>query len=58
MTLLGLILAIGLLGAVLWLINTFLPPQLRTIFSVIAVVIVLIWLLQATGLFAGNFRIH
>jgi hypothetical protein len=60
MTLLGLILVIAFFGVVLWLVNTYLPmpPPVKTILNVVAVVALLLWLLQVTGIFSGNFRVR
>ena len=39
------------LGLAIWLVNTYIPmqPPFKTIFNVVAVVAVIIWLLKATG---------
>ena len=54
MTLLGLIVALVVVGIVLYLINTFVPmdPKIKTILNVAVVVIIILWLLQGTGLLA------
>ena len=52
MTLLGLIIALIIVGVVLYLINAFIPmdAKIKTILNVVVVLAVLVWLLQAFGL--------
>ncbi len=61
MSILGIILAIALVGVVLWLINTYLPmaAPFKKILNIVAVVALVFWLLQAFGILAylGNARI-
>ena len=51
MTLLGLVVVLVIVGVALWLINTYVPmaAPIKTILN-----IVVIWLLQATGLLSGT----
>ena len=51
MTLIGLIVALVLLGVVLWAVNSFIPmdPKIKTILNVVVIVVLLLWLLQAFG---------
>ena len=53
MTLLGLIITLIIVGMLLWLVNTYLPmdPKIKTILNVVVVIAVLLWLLQAFGVF-------
>jgi hypothetical protein len=54
MTLLSILIAIIVVGVLLWIINTFLPMdrQIRKIFNLVVVIALIIWLLKAFGLFA------
>jgi hypothetical protein len=47
MTLLGLIVALVIIGLIMWAINQFIPmqPQIKTILNVAVVIIVLLWIL-------------
>jgi hypothetical protein len=52
MSLIGIVLALVIVGVVLWLINTFIPmaPPIRTVLNVFVTIVVCIWLLQTVGL--------
>lgn len=52
MTLLGLIVLLIVVGVVLWLINTHIPmaSNIKMILNVVVVVVVIAWLMQASGL--------
>ncbi len=54
MSLLSILIAIIVVGVLLWIINTFLPMdrQIRRIFNLVVVIALIIWLLKAFGLFA------
>ena len=54
MTLLSILIAIIVVGVLLWIINTFLPMdrQIKRIFNLVVVIALIIWLLKAFGLFA------
>ncbi|HEY5511345.1 MAG TPA: Thivi_2564 family membrane protein [Prolixibacteraceae bacterium] len=54
MSLLSILIAIIVVGVLLWVINTFLPMdhQIKRIFNIVVVVALIIWLLKAFGLFA------
>ena len=56
MNLIGLLVFIVILGLVLWLVNTQLPlpPWLKTVVNVIAVLCVIIWLLGFAGFGGPN----
>ncbi len=61
MSILSLLLALVLIGIVLWLINNILPmdPKIKTIINVLVVIVVIIWLLKALGAWAylSSFRL-
>jgi hypothetical protein len=50
-TLLTLILAIVIVGVLLWLINTYVPMQatVKNILNIVVVIVLIIWLLNAFG---------
>lgn len=54
MSLLSILIAIIVVGVLLWVINTFLPMdrQITKIFNLVVVIALVIWLLKAFGLFA------
>jgi hypothetical protein len=60
MPLLTVLIAIIVVGVVLWLINTFIPMErtIKTILNVVVVVILIIWLLRVFGLFHYLTDIH
>jgi hypothetical protein len=61
MPFLNIVVMLVVVGVVLYLVNQFIPmaSSIKTILNVFVVVVVCIWLLQATGLWAGvtNYRI-
>lgn len=59
MSIIGIVVALVIVGAVLYLLNTVLPldPKIRTIINVIVVLAVCVWLLQALGLLTGHVRV-
>ena len=54
MSLLSILVAIIIVGVLLWLINTFLPMdrKIKSIFNLVVVIALVIWLLKAFGIFA------
>jgi len=54
MSLLSILIAIIVVGVLLWIINTFLPMdrQITKIFNLVVVIALVIWLLKAFGIFA------
>jgi predicted membrane protein len=52
MPLVNIVIALIVVGVVLWLINTFIPmaSSIKTILNVVVVVSVVIWVLQAVGM--------
>jgi hypothetical protein len=52
-----------IVGLLFWAVRTLaptfgIPPQITNVLLVILVVIVVLWLLQATGLWSGSFRLR
>ena len=47
-------------GVLLWLVNTYIPMdrKIKTIFNVVVVVVLIIWLLKVFGLFSYLMGIH
>ena len=56
MTLLGLIVAIVVVGVLMWLINTYIPmqPPFKTILNVAVTIVLLVWLLDTFGVFGPS----
>jgi hypothetical protein len=52
MPLISIVIALIVVGVALWLINTYIPmaSSIKTILNIVVVVAVVIWLLQAFGL--------
>lgn len=52
MPLIQIVLALIVVGVVLWLINTYIPMdrKIKNILNIVVVVVVIIWLLQVFGL--------
>jgi undecaprenyl pyrophosphate phosphatase UppP len=55
MPLITVIVALVVIGVVLWLINTYIPmaSSIKTILNIVVVVAVVIWLLQVFGLWGS-----
>ena len=55
MPLLNIVVMLVVVGVALYLVNRFIPmaSSIKTILNVFVVVVVCVWLLQATGLWAG-----
>jgi predicted membrane protein len=61
MPLINLVIALVVVGVVLWLINSFIPmaSSIKTILNVVVVVAVGVWVLQSTGVWGpiSSFRL-
>jgi predicted membrane protein len=61
MPLVYIVLALIVVGMVLWLINTYIPMagSIKTILNVVVVIAVCVWVLQAVGLWTQvlNYRV-
>ena len=57
MPLIQLVIALVVVGVLLWLINTYIPMdgKIKQILNIVVVIVVVIWLLQALGLL-GSIR--
>jgi hypothetical protein len=55
MPVLTILIVIVLVGVLLWAVNNFIPmdSKVRSILNVVVVILLIIWLLQAFGLFHG-----
>ena len=62
MPLLNLVVVLIIVGVALYLINRYIPmaSSIKTILNVLVVVVVCVWLLQATGMWGSvtSFRLH
>ena len=61
MSLLNVIIALIVVGVILWLINSFIPmdSKIKSILNVVVVIAVIVWLLKVFGIFGslGNILI-
>jgi Flp pilus assembly protein TadB len=61
MPLINLVITLIVVGVLLWLINRYIPmaSSIKSILNVVVVLVVVVWLLQAVGLWAGisSFRV-
>lgn len=53
MSLLGLVIVLIVVGVLLWMVNTYIPldPKIKTILNVVVLICVVLFVLQAFGLF-------
>jgi hypothetical protein len=60
MSIIGLLVAVVIVGLIVWVVETVLPlPEpFRTVVRVIGVIIVLVLLIQFLGLLDGGLRLH
>jgi hypothetical protein len=60
MPLIQIILALIVVGVLLWLVNRFVPmaASIKSILNAVVVIIVILWLLNVFGLFQALGRIH
>jgi len=60
MALLDILIAIIVVGVLLWIINTFIPMdhKIKKIFNLVVVIALIIWLLKVFGLFSYLMNIH
>jgi hypothetical protein len=62
MPLINLVVVLIIVGVALYLINRYIPmaSSIKTILNILVVVVVCVWLLQATGLWGNvtSFRLH
>lgn len=61
MSILSIVIAIIVVGVILWLINTYLPmdSKIKQILNIVVVIILVLWLLKAFGVWSylGSVRI-
>lgn len=60
MSLVSVVIALIVVGIVLWLVNTYLPMdgKIKGILNIVVVVAVVLWLLQGFGVFATGAAIN
>lgn len=60
MSILEIVIAIVVVGVVLWLINTYIPmdAKIKQLLNVVIVVILVVWLLKAFGVWTYLGHIH
>lgn len=61
MSLISIILALIIVGILLWIINTYIPMagSIKTILNIVVIIVVVLWLLEAFGIIntIGNIRL-
>ena len=60
MPLLTILIVILVVGVLLWLVNTYLPMdrKIKSILNAVVVIVLVIWLLKAFGLFSSINNLH
>ncbi len=64
MSIIGLIIALVVIGVLLWLVNTYIPmdAKIKQIINIVVVIVVVLWLLNVFGVFNMNLgtvpRVH
>ena len=60
MSLVSIIIALIVVGVVLWVINTYIPMdgKIKGILNIVVVVGVILWLLQSFGVFDSAITVH
>jgi hypothetical protein len=60
MPLLNILIALIIVGVLLWLVNTYIPmdSKIKSIFNAVVVIVVIIWLLNAFGLLDSLRSMH
>ena len=64
MSIIALIVALVVIGLLLWLVNTYIPmdAKIKNILNVVVVICVVLWLLSVFGVFSANLgnvpRVH
>jgi len=60
MPLIEIVIALIVVGVLLWLVNTYIPMQqiIKTIINVVVVIFVVVWLLQVLGVWHYVTAIH
>jgi len=60
MPLVTVLLVLIVIGVLLWLVNTYIPmdSKIKSIFNIVVVILVIIWLLKAFGVFNDLMNVH
>jgi hypothetical protein len=60
MPLLTILIVLVVSGLILWVVNTYIPmdQKIKTIFNVVVVIVILVWLLKVFGIFSYLTNIH
>ena len=60
MSILTILIVLVVAGLILWLVNTYIPMdhKIKTIFNVVVVLVVIVWLLKAFGVIHYLMNIH
>ena len=58
MPLIDVVIALVVVGVLLWLVNSHIPVEIKQILNIVLVIAVIIWLLQAFGVFGSLSGFH
>lgn len=60
MSLFNILIAVIIVGVLLWLINNYIPmdSKIKQILNIVVVVVLIVWLLKVFGLFNSLMNIH
>lgn len=60
MPLFAILLVLIITGVILWLVNTYIPMDgtIKKIFNAVVVIVLIIWLLKAFGIFNAMMDVH
>lgn len=60
MPLITVLLVLIIVGVLLWLVNTYIPmdSKIKSIFNIVVVIFVIIWLLKVFGVFNDLMNVH
>ena len=60
MSLLPIVLALIVVGVLLWLVNTYIPlqPPIKTVLNALVIIVVVLWLLKVVGLWSYLSVVH
>ena len=55
MSLISIIVALVVVGVILWMVNNYIPMdgKIKSILNVVVIIVVVIWLLQSMGVLSG-----
>ena len=60
MPLVNVVIALIVVGVLLWLVNTYIPMdgKIKNIFNIVVVILIIVWLLKVFGIFSYLSGVH